>query len=97
MDHLDSRTQKKIETFCRKHNIQRLAFFGSAIRDDFGPQSDIDILVEFEPGQAPGFGFFLIEEEMSQMMGRKVDLQTANFLSPDIRQVALTEIMVAYE
>jgi len=87
----------QIETFCRKHHIRSLAFFGSVVREDFGPQSDIDVLVEFEAGHIPGLDFFTIEAELSQLLERKVDLQTANFLSPDIRQSALSEAVIAYE
>ena len=59
--------------------------------------NDIDVLVEFEPGQTPGFDFFLIEAELSHLLGRKVDLQTANFLSPETHSVALVEAVTAYE
>ena len=86
-----------IQTFCQKHHIRRLSFFGSVVREDFGPQSDIDILVEFEPGHTPGLDFFLMEAELSQLLGRKVDLQTINFLSPDIRLSVLSESVSAYE
>jgi predicted nucleotidyltransferase len=67
------------------------------VRDDYKPESDIDILVEFEPGHTPGLEFFSIEMELSELLGRKVDLQTANFLSPEIRQTVLAEAVVAYE
>jgi len=87
----------QIESFCQKHHIRSLAFFGSVVREDFGPQSDIDVLVEFEPGHIPGLDFFTIEAELSQLLGRKVDLQTANFLSPEIRRSALSEAVTAYE
>ena len=90
-------TQSQIEAFCQKHHIRSLAFFGSVVRDDFGPRSDIDVLVEFEPGHIPGYDFFLIEAELSHMLGRKVDLQTAQFLDPEIRQSALSEAVTAYE
>jgi uncharacterized protein len=88
---------KQIEQFCQKHNIRQMSFFGSVVRDDFSPQSDIDILVEFEPGHTPGFDFFLIEDELSQLLGRKVDLQTITFLSPEIRQSVLSEAVPVYE
>ena len=88
---------KLIEKFCREHHIRSLAFFGSAVRDDFGPQSDIDVLVAFEPGHVPGFDFFLIQEKLSRLLGRQVDLHTAGFLSPEIRQSALAEAITAYE
>jgi predicted nucleotidyltransferase len=90
-------TTRQIEAFCQKHHIHSLAFFGSVVRDDFGPHSDVDVLVEFEPGHIPGYEFFLIEAELSKLMGRKVDLQTANFLSPEIRKSALSEAVTAYE
>lgn len=90
-------TPDQIKAFCKKHYIRSLAFFGSVVRDDFGPHSDIDVLVEFEPGHIPGFDFFMIEAELSQQIGRKVDLQTANFLSPEIRQSALSDAVTAYE
>jgi predicted nucleotidyltransferase len=86
-----------IESFCQEHHIRSLAVFGSFTRDDFGPDSDMDILVDFEPGHVPGFDFFLIEAELSRMLGRTVDLQTASFLSPGIRQSALSEAVMVYE
>ena len=86
----------KIRDFCQKHHIRQLSFFGSVVRDDFGPSSDIDVLVEFEPGHTPGFDFFLMEAELSQILGQKVDLQTIHFLSPEIRHAVLTEAVRAY-
>jgi predicted nucleotidyltransferase len=90
-------TPQQIQAFCQKYHIHSLAFFGSVLREDFGPHSDIDVLVEFEPGHIPGFDFFLIEAELSGLMGRKVDLQTANFLGKEILQSALAEAVTAYE
>jgi predicted nucleotidyltransferase len=63
-----------------------LAVFGSALRDDFGPQSDLDLLVEFDPGTRVGLRFFAIEQELSDVFGRPVDLNTAGFLSPYFRE-----------
>jgi len=74
--------KEKIADFCRRHHIHRLSLFGSVLRDDFGPASDVDVLVEFEPGHVPGLAFFAMEEELSQIIGRKVDLNTPGFLSP---------------
>jgi len=88
---------QQIQKFCQKHHIRQLSFFGSVVRDDFGPQSDIDVLVEFEPGHSPGLDFFLIEAELSKLIGRRVDLQTLNFLSPAIRSSVLEEAVPAYE
>ena len=87
----------QIEQFCNKYHIRRLAFFGSVVRDDFGPYSGLDVLVEFEPGHIPGFDFFLMEVELSRLLDCKVDLQTEKFLSPDIRQSVLSEAITAYE
>ncbi len=88
---------KFIESICQKHHIRSLAVFGSFVRNDFGPMSDMDILVDFEPGYTPGFEFFSIEVELSKLLGRKVDLQTTSFLSPEVRQSALSEAVTIYE
>lgn len=82
---------EKIAEFCRRHRIRRLALFGSILRDDFRPDSDIDVLVEFEPGGTPGLGFFSIQRELSRMLGRKVDLNTAAELSGYYRDEVLGE------
>ncbi len=87
----------EIKNFCQRHHIRKLSFFGSVVRNDFGPQSDIDVLVEFEPGYTPGFDFFLMEAELSKILGRKADLQTIGFLSPEIRSSILSEAVPAYE
>lgn len=91
--HID---HQKIEEFCRPHHIRKLAFFGSVLRSDFGPESDVDILVEFEPGHVPGLAFFSLEEELSKMLGRKVELNTPGFLSPYFRDRVLSEAEVQY-
>ena len=88
--------KERITDFCRQHHIRKLAIFGSALRDDFGPDSDVDVLVEFEPGHVPGLVFFGIEQELSVILSRKVDLNTAGFLSPEIREVVLKEAEVQY-
>ena len=88
--------QARIAEFCRKRHIRRLALFGSVLRDDFGPESDVDVLVEFEPGHVPGLEFFAIEIELSELLGRKVDLNTPGFLSPRFRGQVLAEAEVQY-
>ena len=75
-------SQDQIADFCRRHHILKLSLFGSVLRDDFGPHSNVDVLVEFEPGHVPGLAFFSMEEELSKILGRKVDLNTIGFLSP---------------
>ena len=87
----------KIVAFCRKHHIRRLALFGSVIRDDFRPESDVDVLVEFEPGKTPGFAFFTMEDELSDILGRKVDLNTPRSLSKYFRDEVLDEAEVLYD
>jgi len=82
--------------FCRRNYIRKLALFGSILRDDFRPESDIDVLVEFEPSHVPGLKFFTLERELSQVLGRKVDLNTPNFLSPYFRDRVLVEAEVQY-
>ena len=82
-----------LEAFCRRHRIQKLAVFGSALRDDFRPDSDLDLLVEFQPGAVPGLAFFALQDELSTMFGRTVDLNTANCLSPEFRD----RVLRAYE
>ena len=88
--------QAKLETFCRKWKITELSLFGSVLREDFGPESDVDVLVEFEPGHTPGLRFFRMEEELSELLGRKVDLNTPAFLSPYFRQEVLNEAEALY-
>jgi len=89
--------RKKIADFCRRHHIRRLAFFGSALRDDFRPTSDVDVLVEFEAGHAPGLSFFAMESELSEILGRKVDLNTPQFVSPYFRHQVEAEAETQYE
>jgi predicted nucleotidyltransferase len=86
----------KIAEFCRRHHIRKLAFFGSALRDDFGDDSDLDVLVEFEEGHVPGLAFFAMGDELSELLGRKVDLNTPGFLSPYFREGALKEAEVIF-
>lgn len=88
---------EEIKAFCRKNHIRKMSFFGSVIRKDFGPNSDIDVLVEFEAGHTPGYDFFLMEEELSHLLKRKVDLQTPAFLSQEIRRSVLDKAVIAYE
>jgi predicted nucleotidyltransferase len=87
----------QIQKFCEKNRIRKLAFFGSAVRKDFTPASDVDVLVEFMAGHVPGYQFFDMESELSRLLGRKVDLETIGFLSPRIREHVLSEAVVAYE
>lgn len=84
-------SRETITEFCRRNHIRRLALFGSILRDDFMHKSDVDVLVEFEPGHEPGLAFFTMQEELSEIFGRKVDLSTPNFLSEHFRDQVVAE------
>jgi len=90
-------SRNAIAAFCRRHHIRRLSLFGSILRDDFRPDSDIDVLVEFEPGHTPGLAFFAMQDELSDLIGRKVDLHTAGSLSKYFRDRVLAEAEVQYD
>jgi uncharacterized protein len=83
--------EDEITAFCRKHRIRRLALFGSILRDDFAPDSDIDVLVEFEPAARTGFAIFGMQRELSKMLGRRVDMSTPQELSRYYRDEVLRE------
>ncbi len=89
---------EEIAAFCRKWGIRRLAFFGSVVRDDFGPESDVDVLVEFQPERTPGWEFFgTMPQELSDILGgRKIDLGTFDTLNRWIRSDVMSEAVVAY-
>jgi predicted nucleotidyltransferase len=91
---LVSMDQQKIAAFCRKHHIRRLALFGSTLHGDSMADSDLDVLVEFEPDHVPGLAFFAMEAELSELLGREVDLNTPGFLSPYFREQVLAEAEV---
>ncbi len=80
-----------IAELCKRHHVRRLALFGSVLRDDIRPDSDVDLLVEFEPGKTPGLAFFGMEIELSELLGRRVDLNTAAFLSRYFRDEVVGE------
>jgi len=86
----------QLDEFCSRHHISKLALFGSVLRDDFGPESDIDVLVEFESGHTPGFSIISIENELSQLIGRKVDLRTPRDLSRYFRDRVVREAKAIY-
>jgi len=89
--------KKQLTQFCESYHVRRLSLYGSALRDDFGPDSDIDILIEFEPGYKTGLlKMARMENELSDMLGRKVDLRTSGDLSRYFRQEVLESAEVAY-
>jgi predicted nucleotidyltransferase len=87
----------KITKFCRHNHIRRLSVFGSSIHGKERPDSDVDVLVEFEQGHTPGFAFFDMEQELSNILGKKVDLNTPSFLSRYFREDVLREAQVQYD
>ena len=88
---------EEIRAFCRHHHIRRFALFGSVLRDDFGPESDIDVLVEFDPEHVPGLAFFSMQHELTEIFGRRVDLNTPRFISPYFRDRVNAEAAVLYD
>ncbi len=88
--------QRQIAAFCRKNRIRKLSFFGSVLRDDFRPESDVDVLVEFEPGARVGLSFFRMQDELSAILGRAVDLNTPASLSRYFRDDVLANAEVLY-
>ena len=89
--------QQDIATFCRRHHIQKLAFFGSVLRADFGPDSDIDVLVEFEPDVRLGLMTFAkIQRELADLLQRPVDLVTPEGLKPLLKETVLESAQVIY-
>ncbi|MEW5867871.1 MAG: nucleotidyltransferase family protein [Chloroflexota bacterium] len=89
--------QQAIADFCRRHHIQKLSLFGSVLSETFAPDSDIDVLVEFEPGHVPGLALIRMQDELSQLFGgRKVDLVTPKFLNQRIRSKVQSEAVAQY-
>ena len=85
-----------IAEFCDWHHVRKFALFGSVLRSDFGPGSDVVVLVEFEPGHVPGFGFIALQDELSRPLGRAVDLNTPQSLSASLREKVLAEAEVIH-
>jgi len=86
----------RVAEFCRGHHIGRLSVFGSVIRDDFSPESDVDVLVEFKPGKTPGLRYFTIQDDLTQLFARRVDLNTPESLSMYFRDRVEAEAVPLY-
>ena len=87
----------RIAEFCRRHHVRKLALFGSVLTDDFRPDSDVDVLVDFEPGQVIGFRIFDIEEELSRILGgHRVDLVREKYLNRRLRDRVLASAETQY-
>ena len=91
----------EIAAFCRRNHIRRMALFGSVLRDDFTPESDVDVLVDFEPDRTPGLEFITIQDELSEILGRQVDLYTFKGVENSrnwlLREEILNSAEVQYE
>lgn len=98
IDHLQIDVDSgKLVQFCQRHHIKKLAFFGSVLRDDFRPNSDVDVLVEFEKDHVPGLiRLSGMEIELTELLGRKADLNTPGFFSPPLRKRLLATAKVQY-
>jgi predicted nucleotidyltransferase len=91
-------SKDKLAGFCKKNHIRKLSLFGSAIRGEIGPDSDIDLLVEFEEGRTPGlFSIVRMEMELAETLGRKVDLRTPDDLSQYFRDEVMRNARLAYQ
>ena len=89
-------SRERIEAFCRANGIRRLALFGSILHDDFRPDSDLDVLVEFQPGVHVGLAFIRMQDELSAILGHTVDLNTPGGLSRYFRDDVLKEAQALY-
>src|SRR5947209_20348872 len=86
-----------VAQFCRQHHIRRRSVFGSALRNDFRPDSDVDLLVEFQPGHTPGWEIVDLEEELGQLFGgRRVDVVNPKYLNSRLRDQILSSAVVQY-
>ena len=94
---LEAVDRDRLAELCRRHGIARLAVFGSAARGELGSDSDIDLLVEFLPGNRVGLRFITVQEDLQALLGRKVDLNTPAFLSPHFRDRVAAEAVPLYE
>jgi hypothetical protein len=87
----------KLAEFCRRRHIRKLSLFGSVLREDFGPNSDVDVLVEFAPGHTPGLDVVDVQEELSALLGgRRVDMVNPKYLNRRLKSRVLREAEVQY-
>jgi predicted nucleotidyltransferase len=91
-------SKDKLAGFCKRNHIRKLSVFGSAVRGDLQPDSDIDLLVEFEQGRTPGlFSIIKLEMELAEVLGRKVDLRTPEDLSQYFRDEVVRNAELQYQ
>ena len=93
--------KEEIAAFCQRNHIRRMALFGSVLRDDFTSESDVDVLVEFEPDQTPGLEFITMQDELSEILDRQVDMYTFKGIESSrnwlLREEILSSAEVQYE
>ena len=90
--------QRRVAAFCQKHRIRRLSLFGSVLRDDFGPSSDVDVLVEFLPGVRFGYlGLAEMEVELGAILGRRADIHAPQWLKPWVRDDVMDSAELVHE
>ena len=87
----------EIQQFCQRYQIRKLSLFGSVLREDFTHESDVDVLVEFEQGKTPGLAIITIQDELSEIIDRQIDLRTPADLSRYFREEVMKEALVIYE
>lgn len=88
---------EQLAEFCRRHHVRKLSLYGSVLRDDFRPDSDVDVLVEFEPGHVVGFAIIDMEAELTRMFGgHKADIVSAKYLNKRLRSRILRSAEVQY-
>lgn len=91
-------SKSKIKTFCQKYHVKKFSFFGSVLTDRFGPESDIDVLVEFDPNAHPTYLLLVdMEDDLTQLFGRRTDVRTPNEISKYYRNQVLSEAKPVYE
>jgi uncharacterized protein len=86
-----------LNQFCQRHSVKKLSFFGSVITPRFGRESDIDILIEFQKGKSPGFSFFIMQDELSEILERPVDVTTVGGLHPLLKEKVLQTAETYYD
>ncbi len=86
-----------IQKFCQKHHIVKMWLFGSILRDDFNPESDIDVLVTFDPAHIPGWEIVSMQDELAEILGKPVDFAMPTSLQDSVRQPIMTSAQVIYE
>ena len=89
--------EKDMDQLCQNYHVMKLALFGSILRKDFSKDSDIDVLVEFEPGHTPGLAFFNLQQELSKLFGKPVDLNTKKWLSRYFRDDVNSQATPLYD